>query len=126
MKKHITTAAAAFALASISPALAAEPGSGLYASDCSDAASGFSIAINSDGTATVQNKGETYDNVLTSYSFFGDNTPSDFLIAIMFDQGASPVPALDGDSWIEIWEGDPDTYALVNGQKNERLDLCPA
>jgi hypothetical protein len=122
MNKHI--AAFAIALTSSVPALAAEPGSGIYASDCSDAASGFAVSINSDGTATVENKGKTYDNVLTSYSFFGDATPSDFLIAVMFDQGASPIPALKRDSWIEIWKGDPDTYALVNGQKTERLDLC--
>lgn len=107
------------------PLLATEPGSGVYAEDCMQKAAGYVVTINSDGTANVIANGVAYENAITSYSFFGDDTPSDFLVAIMFEKDASPVPSHEGDAgWIEIWKDGEATYALINGHKSDEFDTC--
>ncbi len=124
MLKKVAVAVAMLSVVA-GPALAEEPGSGLYAENCSKPFSGYDITINSDGMATVQNKGEVYENVLTSYSFFGDDTPSDFIVAIMFDENSSPLPPYKGDTgWLEIWESDPDPYLLENGRASKEMGFC--
>ncbi|MBL4556516.1 MAG: hypothetical protein JKP98_02910 [Rhodobacteraceae bacterium] len=72
-------------LAMALPAAAEEPGSGLYAADCADPAAGYRIAIMADGSAEVQQGATTLAELLTRYSYFGDATPADFLIAVLFD-----------------------------------------
>ncbi|MFO1104998.1 MAG: hypothetical protein U1E34_02770 [Amaricoccus sp.] len=104
---------------------AAEPGSGVYAADCADLAAAFTIDIGADGSAQVTKGGATYSGLLTSYSFFGDQTPEDFRIAILFGDKASPVPQVEGrPGWIEIWNGESDFYALVNGAPDPQLGFC--
>ncbi len=107
------------------PALAGERGSGYYAANCKDSGGGYAITINKDGTASVDRDPKSYENVLTSYSFFGKDTPSDFVIAIMFDEKNSPLPAYKGQSgWIEIWDNGKSLYALENGRASKKLKLC--
>lgn len=109
-------------------ALANEPGSGYYAKECRHPGGGYNIIINNNGTATVETDPDVYENVLTSYSFFGNETPSDFLVAIMFGAKKSPVPTYKGDSWIEIWKtSDPKKngyLALINGRASKELTKC--
>jgi hypothetical protein len=106
-------------------ALAAEPGSGYYARDCVHPGGGYNITINKDGTAMVETDPDVYENVMTSYSFFGNDTPSDFLVAIMFDEKNSPIPSYKGQSgWIEIWKTDKGYSALENGRASKELKHC--
>ena len=105
--------------------LAAEPGSGYYAKSCAHPGGGYNIIIHKNGTATVEGDPDSYNNVMTSYSFFGNTTPSDFLVAIMFDPKNSPLPAYKGQSgWIEIWKKDGSYYALENGRASKELQIC--
>ena len=96
--------AAVFALLflAVRPAAAGEPGSGLYAKDCTAPDAGFAVEIAADGTAEVTAGGEAYRDLLTSYSFFGVRTPPDFQIAVLFDRKRAPVPRKDGGpGWLE-------------------------
>ncbi|HBG99267.1 MAG TPA: hypothetical protein DDY29_11285 [Rhodobacteraceae bacterium] len=112
-------------LAMALPAAAEEPGSGLYAADCADPAAGYRIAIMADGSAEVQQGATTLAELLTRYSYFGDATPADFLIAVLFDPEASPfAQGADGAPRIEIWKGEAAFYALVNGDPDRRLMSC--
>ena len=106
-------------------AQASEPGSGSYAKDCANPKGGYSLFINKDGSATVETDKALYKNVLTSYSYFGNNTPNNFLIAIMFDAKNSPLPGYKGDDGrLEIWKDGKSYYLLENGQKDKKLQLC--
>jgi hypothetical protein len=123
LKKTVKLLAGVAILTSLS--LATEPGSGYYAKDCAHPGGGYNIVISKDGTAMVESDPEVYKNVLTSYSFFGKDTPSDFLIAIMFDAKHSPLPKYKGqDGWIEIWKKGNSYYALENGRASKELQLC--
>ncbi|MCF6321919.1 MAG: hypothetical protein L3J32_09155 [Rhizobiaceae bacterium] len=90
---------AVFVLATMiaGPSLAGERGSGFYAADCKNPGGGYAITINKDGTAQVDSDPNSYKNVLTSYSFFGNDTPSDFVIAILFDEKNSPFHPIKGN-----------------------------
>lgn len=106
-------------------ALAEEPGSGVYAADCAAADEGFAVGISSDGTARVVAGGESYPDLLTSYSFFGDATPADFHIAVLFGPDRAPLPPKDGrPGWLEIWQGEAAFFALPNGEAGRRLAYC--
>lgn len=109
-------------------ATSGEPGSGTYAADCSKAGDGFAITLakGADGMvgATVKQGGKSYDNLLTSYSYMGQDTPQNFLVAVLFDEGKSPVPASEDGASLEIWKGEAAYYALVNGDKAKRLMFC--
>jgi len=124
LKLNVAVFAAAALLAT--PVFADEPGSGYYAKDCGNPGGGWNIIINKDGTATVEGDPDSYDKVLTSYSFFGNDTPKDFVVAIMFDENNSPLPAYKGQSgWIEIWDrGEGSFYALENGRASKELKRC--
>ena len=101
------------------------PGSGLYAEDCRAADAGFAVEIAEDGTADVAAEGKAYRDLLTSYSFFGVRTPTDFLIAVLFGRERAPVPMKDGQpGWLEIWKGKAGYYLLVNGEKQPRYGFC--
>ena len=107
-----------------------EEGSGIYAADCDAQDEPYAISINTGGDGMVQaevvHDGTTYPNLLTSYSFFGDETPADFLIAILFSEGNAPATAVDSDgARIEIWRGDTSYFALLNGDEANRLAFCP-
>jgi len=116
---------AAILIAAPLTALGGEPGSGVYAADCANPEQGFSVDISSNGTATVMHDGVTYADQLTSYSFFGKATPTDFHIAVLFDRNRTPLPQASGDpSWLEIWKGEAAFYALPNGDKGKRLYFC--
>jgi hypothetical protein len=105
--------------------MANEAGSGYYAKDCKHPGGGYNIIIKKDGTATVETDPDVYENVLTSYSFFGNDTPSDFLVAILFDAKNSPIPEYKGNpGWIEIWKNSKGYYALENGQSSKTLMQC--
>jgi hypothetical protein len=105
--------------------LASEPGSGYYAKNCAHPGGGYNIVISKDGTAMVESDPDVYENVLTSYSFFGNDTPSDFLVAIMFDAKNTPLPPYKGQTgWIEIWKRGNGYYALENGRASKELKLC--
>lgn len=105
--------------------MAGEPGSGIYAADCTNMKERFTVEIGPGGTATVEYEGETYADQLTSYSFFGKTTPADFHIAVLFDRDRTPLPQeADGPSWLEIWRGEAAFYALPNGDKEKRLYFC--
>ena len=104
---------------------AAEPGSGYYAKDCRHPGGGYNILISKDGTAEVESDPEVYEKVMTSYSFFGNDTPSDFVVAILFDAKHSPLPPYKGQTgWIEIWKGSKGYYALENGRASKELKQC--
>jgi len=105
---------------------AAEPGSGYYAKDCKYPGGGYNILIHKDGTATVESDPEVYEKVMTSYSFFGKDTPSDFVIAILFDAKHTPLPPYKGQTgWIEIWKDyKGHYYALENGRASKELKQC--
>ena len=81
-KKH-SLLIAALMLATF--AQASEPGSGSYAKNCAHAKAGYNFFINKDGSVAVETSKALYKDAITSYSFFGNDTPSDFLVAIMFD-----------------------------------------
>lgn len=120
------TAIIAFCLAA-SPALATEQGTGYYAADCQKPAPGYDILIRDNGTADVTVGNRAYRYVMTSYSFFGSTTPSDFFLAILFEPGNSPLPDYKGQSgWIEIWKGENSFYALENGRASKQLYYCAA
>ena len=105
--------------------LAAEEGSGYYAENCKHPGGGYNIIINKNGTAMVESDPEVYENVMTSYSFFGNDTPSDFVVAIMFDAKNSPLPGYKGnDGRLEIWKDGKSYYLLENGRKAKKLQLC--
>jgi hypothetical protein len=109
------------------PAFAAEQGTGYYAADCQYPDPGYDITIYNDGTADVMRGNKAYRDVMTSYSFFGDTTPSDFLLAILFDPSDNPLPDYKGSSgWIEIWEGENSYIALENGRASKQLNYCAA
>jgi len=106
-------------------AMADEFGSGYYAQDCAHPGGGYNIVIYKDGTAMVEGDPDVYEHLLTSYSFFGKDTPSDFLIAILFDAKNSPLPPYKGQTgWIEIWKNGNSLYALENGRASKELKLC--
>ncbi|MFN9499126.1 MAG: hypothetical protein ACK57E_11895 [Erythrobacteraceae bacterium] len=114
----------------VAQASASEAGSGTYASDCSDAASAFVVSLvkGQDGMVEgeVKAAGKTYSNLLTSYSFMGDATPSEFLIAVIFDEANAPVDAkVEGGPRLEIWKDSGSFIALMNGDKAKKLALCP-
>jgi hypothetical protein len=118
---------AIFALATLlaSPSWADEPGSGYFAKDCAHPGGGWDITIDKNGTATVAGDPDVYENVMTSYSFFGDSTPSDFVVAIMFDKKNTPLPPYKGQTgWIEIWKDSKGYYALENGRASKQLKQC--
>lgn len=100
-------------------------GSGVYASDCNSPQDGYRIAINDNGEGAVQFGETTFMELLTAYSYYGDETPRDFHIAVMFNPDGSPfAPGADGDPRIEIWKGEAGYYALLNGDSKERLQFC--
>lgn len=113
-------------VASAEENLAAE-GSGIFGLDCEAATGRYEIILSEgdDGFVSAQVTGDSgrFEDLLTSYSYMGDATPTDFLIAIMFDPTNAPVPDSD-DPRIEIWKGENAYYALVNGNEDERLDYC--
>jgi len=104
-----------------------EAGSGVYGFDCEAATGRYEIILSEgeDGfvSAQVTDDSGRFEDLLTSYSYMGDATPADFLIAIMFDPTNAPVPDSD-DPRIEIWKGENAYYALVNGNEDESLDYC--
>jgi len=52
-------------------------------------------------------------------------TPSDFVVAIMFDKDNTPLPPYRGQTgWIEIWKGSKGYYALKNGRAGKQLNQC--
>ncbi len=121
--KFLKTAVVTALLSTFS--MAAEPGSGYYAMDCKHPGGGYNIIIDKNGTATVESDPEVYENVLTSYSFFGNATLSDFVVAILFDTKHSPLPPYKGnDGWIEIWKNAKGYYLLENGRKEKKLKQC--
>ena len=123
LNKKLSLFAGALMLAG--PVLADEPGSGYYARSCDNPAGGYGITINKDGTALVVTDPDVYKNVMTSYSYFGKETPSDFLVAIMFDEKNSPLPAYKGESGrIEIWKKGKGYIALENGRASKELKQC--
>jgi len=68
---------------------------------------------------------DVYDNILTSYSYFGNSTPSDFVIAILFDEKKSPIPSYKGEpGHLEIWKKNGKFYILENGIKSKKLMQC--
>jgi len=106
-----------------------ELGTGVYAADCDAKASEFAIRLekSQDGfvNGNIDHAGKSYAGLLTSYSYMGDATPSDFHVAVMFDATNSPVPVpADGDPRIELWKGEAAYYALINGDKAQRLLFC--
>ena len=121
-KKH-SLLIAALMLATF--AQASEPGSGSYAKNCAHAKAGYNFFINKDGSVAVETSKALYKDAITSYSFFGNDTPSDFLVAIMFNEKHSPLPAYKGKTgWIEIWKKDGGYYALENGRASKELKFC--
>lgn len=110
---------------SASAATASEPGSGVYATDCANTATVYRVNIRSDGEGEVQFGETTFLELLTSYSYYGVRTPSDFHVAVMFNREGSPLaPGEDGDPRIEIWKGEVAFYALLNGERDRRLTYC--
>lgn len=120
--------AASNAASTASPVIG-ELGTGVYAADCAAKDSEFTIRLekSQDGfvNGNVDHAGKSYAGLLTSYSYMGDATPSDFHVAVMFDATNSPVPVpADGDPRIELWKGEAAYYALINGDKAQRLLFC--
>jgi hypothetical protein len=108
-----------------STAMADEPGSGYYAKDCTHPGGGYNIVIDKNGTAMVESDPDVYEHLLTSYSFFGNTTPSDFQVAILFDAKNSPLPQYKGQTgWLEIWKTDNSFLLLENGRASKELKLC--
>jgi uncharacterized protein len=105
---------------------AAETASGLYAQNCIDQSQAWEVEIRSDGSARVVRAGRAYEDLLTSYSFFGDRTPNNFHTAILFDRDHNPLEELsnDGRSWLEIWKIGDSYFLLENGEENRRFELC--
>ncbi|EGV19930.1 hypothetical protein ThimaDRAFT_0606 [Thiocapsa marina 5811] len=104
---------------------ASEPGSGVYALDCASSDETYRISIRGDGSAEVQLGETTFMELLTSYSSFGNRTPNNFLVAVLFDPEASPIAAgPDGSPRIELWSGESAYFALINGDTKRRLDYC--
>ena len=105
-----------------------EQGSGTYAADCTKMDGRFAITLNrgADGmtSATVVHGGKTYDQLLTSYSYMGKNTPEDFHVAVMFDNTNAPIPVDAESTRLEIWKGEAAFYTLVNGDKAKHLMFC--
>lgn len=130
MRSPIRRAAVARLLAAAlvvaaSLATASEPGSGVYALDCASSDETYRISIRGDGSAEVQRGETTFMELLTSYSYFGNRTPNNFLVAVLFDPEASPIAAgPDGSPRIELWSGESAYYALINGDTKQRLDYC--
>lgn len=111
-------------------AIAGEPGSGVYASDCQGGEGRYRINIRGDGTAEVEHGEIVFMELATASSYDGALTPEGFLVAVLFEPEGSPVPAVaDGAPRIEIWtdndgDGDGAQYALINGNAAERLGYC--
>lgn len=130
MRSPIRRAAVARLLAAAlvlpaSLATASEPGSGVYALDCASSDETYRISIRGDGSAEVQLGETTFMELLTSYSYFGNRTANNFLVAVLFDPEASPIAAgPDGSPRIELWSGESAYYALINGDTKRRLDYC--
>ncbi|MCK5697696.1 MAG: hypothetical protein KAI02_06010 [Gammaproteobacteria bacterium] len=118
-----------FAVLLSGPVLASEKGTGVYANRCDSTGDKYTITINRNGTANVKTpRHKTYNNVMTSYSFFGDTTPSDLIVAILFDSNNSPLPSYKGKTgWIEIWEADASSekfLMLENGRASKEFKQC--
>jgi hypothetical protein len=108
-----------------STAMSNELGSGYYAQDCAHPGGGYNIVIYKDGTAMIESDPDVYEHLETSYSFFGNSTPSDFLVAILFDAKNSPLPPYKGRTgWLEIWKADNSFLLLENGRASKELKLC--
>lgn len=103
------------------------PGSGIYGPDCEASAGRYAIILGEgeDGHVSAQVTVDSgpFKDLLTSYSFMGDATPSDFLVAILFDREGAPVPDAVYPR-IEIWKEKNAFYALVNGNEDKRLEYC--
>lgn len=119
--------AAAVASTSETTTAANEAGSGVFGFDCEAATGRYEIILSKDVdgfvSAQVTDDSGSFEDLLTSYSYMGDATPANFLIAVMFDPTNAPVPDAD-DPRIEIWKGENAYYALVNGNEEDRLDYC--
>ena len=116
-----------FAVLLSGPVLASEKGTGVYANRCDSTGDKYTITINRNGTAKVTTPhNKTYNNVITSYSFFGDTTPSDLVVAILFDRHNSPLPSYKGKTgWIEIWDAGPgELLMLENGRASKEFKKC--
>ncbi len=108
-----------------STAMSDELGSGYYAKDCAHPGGGYNIVIYKDGTAMIESDPDVYEHLETSYSFFGNSTPSDFLVAILFDAKNSPLPPYKGQTgWLEIWKENSSFLLLENGRASKELKLC--
>jgi len=106
-------------------ATAGEPGSGVYGKTCGAGSDVYRVNVRSDGQGEVQIGETTFLELLTSYSYYGDRTPADFHVAILFDRDASPITAgADGDPRLEIWELGATYYALINGNPARKLQFC--
>lgn len=116
------------ATAASSNAAVTEPGSGTYATDCKTKDKSYAIALSKDANnmvvGEVSHAGKTFSNQLTSYSFMGDGTPTDFLVAVMFDAGNAPDGVNADEGRIEIWKGEAAYYALIDGDKSKKLLYC--
>lgn len=104
-------------------------GSGIFGLDCEASTGKYEVVLakGDDGfvSAQVTSDSGRFKNLLTSYSYMGNATPTEFEIAIIFDPANAPVPdAEDGDPRIEIWKGESAFYGLINGNKSGRLDFC--
>jgi hypothetical protein len=53
---------------------------------CANSIGGYNITINKDSSAMVETNPTIYENIVTSYLFIGKATPSDFVVAILFDE----------------------------------------
>lgn len=127
-KAAAPAAAEAPATAAATPPAAVEPGSGTYAANCETNDQSYAIELTKDAANMVVGKvtqaDKTFSNLLTSYSYMGQDTPSNFLVAIMFDEGNAPAGVTSPEGRIEIWKGEAAYYALVDGEKSKRLDFC--
>jgi hypothetical protein len=132
MRNFINGALTASTLVVCSAHAYAAPGDGKYAYDCTKpdtvveiTMNGYSAAIKLTA-ATVRYKGRTYPNLKAMYDFYGRTASPDFLAAIMFDRGQSPLPnkTRDGGSYFEIWKLGSGYYLLENGNKAIRLSAC--
>lgn len=123
MFSHITSMVLILVVAT--GAAAGEPGSGIYGKTCGAGSDVYRVNIRSDGQGEVQIGETTFLELLTSYSYYGDGTPADFHVAILFNRDTSPIAAgADGDPRLEIWQLGATYYALINGNPARKLRFC--
>lgn len=132
--KKLSAVPAMAVLFLFTPAMAADPGSGRYAYDCSKPQTILDIALGPYNetvkslVATVTYGGKTYRNVPRAVSWYGRNSPPNFETAILLNGvNGFKLPNQQGTgfvNFVEIWRDRNGYYVMDEQNQSQRRRSC--